>query len=154
VGILVSAQGMMALMFQGNDFSANTIGMTLWGFGGSLGTIDLGGGFLGSKGQNSFLGFTPAATAAGHCAIRQHETAPQKFTILAHDNIWSTGTPDQVVRDGWRNTLKPEDLPGFHAGTGYIDLGIPPIDPNGGGLGVQWGDIDPKGVGHDVYHDP
>src|SRR5262249_31987825 len=64
----------MSVRSQGNDFRGNAVGASLWGQGGPPGTLDLGGGALGSTGQNNFQGFTAAGAAGGRFAIALHGT--------------------------------------------------------------------------------
>src|SRR5262249_18569917 len=65
----------VSALVQGNDFRNNAIGVGIWGDGTTAGNIDLGGGTLGSLGQNNFQSFTPQEAALGNFAISLHMTA-------------------------------------------------------------------------------
>jgi hypothetical protein len=107
---------------QGNYLQNNAIGVTIYGDGTAVGTIDLGGGALGSQGNNHFESFSAAGTQAGKFAISLHKTSAAA-TVFAHGNLWGT-TPALVVRDGVRNTQVPESVTGMQIdGSGFIDLG-------------------------------
>jgi hypothetical protein len=107
---------------QGNYLQNNAIGVTIYGDGTAVGTIDLGGGALGSLGNNHFESFSAAGTQAGKFAISLHKTSPAA-TVFAHGNLWGT-TPALVVRDGVRNTQVPESVTGTQIdGSGFIDVG-------------------------------
>jgi hypothetical protein len=107
---------------QGNDFQDNAIGVDILGDGTSAGNVDLGGGALGSLGQNNFLGFTPERAAAGDFAVSLHRTAANdpSATVFALNNLWSVADPTLVVRDGSHNTTVPENSPIPGDGTGLI----------------------------------
>jgi hypothetical protein len=67
VGLYISGPGQA--LVQGNDFRHNAVGVYLVGDGTTIGTVDLGGGTLGSQGLNNFSTFTDAGVAKGHFAI-------------------------------------------------------------------------------------
>jgi hypothetical protein len=117
----------MTVKVQDNDFRANAVGASLWGQGGPPGTIDLGGGALGSTGQNKFQGFTTAAAAGGRFAIALHGTDAAS-TVFARGNSWSESDPYRVVKDSAHNTAVADlgtRAPGLaDDGTGHIDLGV------------------------------
>jgi Domain of unknown function (DUF4214) len=100
-GILVSHAGSQPLSVQiaGNDLVDNLSGISLIGnasFPDAFGTIDLGGGSLGSPGGNDFHGFT----GGGHFAIRTLTLGgvPTSATITARDNIFSASKPATAVQ--------------------------------------------------------
>jgi hypothetical protein len=112
----------VSALVQGNDFQNNAIGVGIWGDGTTAGNIDLGGGTLGSLGQNNFQSFTPQQAALGNFAISLHLTAASGpgTTVFALNNLWSVADPTQVVRDGSHNTSAPENSDSPSNGTGLI----------------------------------
>src|SRR5262249_48956914 len=112
----------VSALVQGNDFRNNAIGVGIWGDGTTAGNIDLGGGTLGSLGQNNFQSFTPQEAALGNFAISLHMTAASGpgTTGFALNNLWSVADPPQVVRDGSHNTSAPENSDSPSNGTGLI----------------------------------
>jgi hypothetical protein len=113
-----------AVAAQGNDLRGNFIGVLAFGNGTQAGTIDLGGGRLGSLGGNDFKGFAPSATANGGFAV-YFAGAPSN-ALTARDNIWSVMDPSTVVKDGSRNI----QVGGGADGTGSIDLGAHQLTVN------------------------
>ena len=112
----------VSALVQGNDFRNNAIGVGIWGDGTTAGNIDLGGGTLGSLGQNNFQSFTPQQAALGNFAISLHLTAASGpgTRVFALNNLWSVADPTQVVRDGSHNTSAPENSDSPSNGTGLI----------------------------------
>jgi hypothetical protein len=88
----------ISLMIAGNDLVQNLFGIQSTGDGaatGAFGTIDAGGGALGSPGQNDFHGFTGTG---GHFAVQcNNRDTPTLEGISAENNIFSTSTPATVV---------------------------------------------------------
>jgi hypothetical protein len=120
VGLEIWANAPLQAVVQGNDFRHNGCGIYLNGDGTDLGIVDLGGGPLGSLGQNNFSTFTAAAAARGHFAISLHNTA---FTdhVFAEDNIWAVSDPETVVKDGYNNNQVPDAVyGGGTTGTGQL----------------------------------
>jgi hypothetical protein len=123
----------VAVKCQGNYFLHNSVGVSISGDGTSVGTIDLGGGSLGSIGKNHFEDFTAAAAQAGHFAISLQHTGDQQ-KVYALDNYWGKFDPTSVIRDGLRNTAVPEDAAGMPAnGSGFIVV-EEPLKPVPGGV--------------------
>lgn len=125
VFVVTSGSAFQAVV-QGNDFHTNMIGMFVQGDGTAnataAGTIDAGGGTLSSLGGNNFRGFTSAAASSGTAySIIVANTIAAAGTVKARNNIWSTNTPTQVVKDSANNTAAV--LPNMVAGTGIADVG-------------------------------
>jgi hypothetical protein len=96
---------------EGNDFHNAAIGVSIRGNGSSCGTIDLGGGALGSKGGNNFRSFTTIGTTEA-AAILLTNTA-ETAVVSAAGNIFHSGvSPASVVDDG---------VEGRATGTGQIN---------------------------------
>jgi hypothetical protein len=83
---------------EGNDFQNNAVGVQVVGDGAHVGTIDMGGGPLGSQGGNNFRGYA-APTSASKAAIEvSHAT---DGVVVAEKNIFSAGvTPSDVTFAG------------------------------------------------------
>ena len=123
---VVTNGGVFQAVVQGNDFHTNLIGMFVQGDGTAnataAGTIDAGGGTLGSLGGNNFRGFTSAAASSGtRYSIIVANTIGAAGTVKARNNIWSVTTPTQVVKDSANNTAAVS--PNMVAGTGIADVG-------------------------------
>ncbi|HEV3119923.1 MAG TPA: DUF4214 domain-containing protein [Gemmataceae bacterium] len=117
--------GNIRVFLQGNDFHFNLFGIADQGDGtagtNSAGIVDAGAGALGSLGGNNFRQFRPSdATAGNRFAIYLFNTQAANGTINAQDNLFSTTTPAQVVKDFADNTLAGATL---SAGTGTIVVG-------------------------------
>jgi len=83
---------------EGNDFHNDAVGVTVIGDGAHAGTIDMGGGALGSLGGNNFRGFAPPVDQ-GKAAITV-VNAPNEV-VVAQKNIFSAGvTPADLVFSG------------------------------------------------------
>jgi len=85
-------------LLQGNDFHNNAVGVGLFGNGrdiNGLGTIDMGGGTLGSRGGNDFRGFTAPATIAAAAIV----VSQSSFDVVwATQNLFTAGVvPANVV---------------------------------------------------------
>jgi hypothetical protein len=83
-----------------NDLVRNLLGLKVTGDGtanaDALGTIDAGGGPLGSVGGNNFHGYT----GGGHAAIITANVLPTSDTVSARFNIFTTSAPNSVVTAG------------------------------------------------------
>jgi hypothetical protein len=126
VVFVVTNGGVFQAVVQGNDFHTNMIGMFVQGDGTAnptaAGTIDAGGGTLGSLGGNNFRGFTSADASSGtRYAIIVANTVGAAGTVKARNNIWSPTTPTQIVKDSANNTAAVS--PNMVAGTGIADVG-------------------------------
>lgn len=126
VVFVVTNGGVFQAVVQGNDFHTNLIGMFVQGDGtanaSAAGTIDAGGGTLGSLGGNNFRGFTTADASSGtRYAIIVANTVGTAGTVKARNNIWSPTTPTQLVKDSANNTAAVS--PNMVAGTGIADVG-------------------------------
>jgi nitrous oxidase accessory protein NosD len=125
-GVGLDADGGLSASIEGNDFRNNAVGVFLNGEGSPM-TVDLGGGPLGSLGQNNFSTFTRAGDAMGHFAIVMENT-PANEVVCAFDNIWNNlprlrNPLAQLFKDGSSNTSAQEAIypqAGFSAGTGDI----------------------------------
>jgi len=84
------------VLVQGNDFRNNLQGITVQGDGSTAGTIDLGGGPLGSSGGNNFQDFTTATGTSW--AIGLFYVSPS-YTVSARGNLFSVN-PASVIADG------------------------------------------------------
>jgi hypothetical protein len=102
----------MQVDVQGNDFHGNTMGVFINGDGTNAGTIDLGGGSLGSLGGNNFRGFTTIGTLT-NAAIVLANTSPNAM-VLASSNIFQSGISNNPVDDATQ---------GSGTGTGLISAG-------------------------------
>jgi hypothetical protein len=81
----------LSVSLSGNDLVNNKVGVSINGDGTSVGTVDLGGGSLGSAGNNDFHLFNGAA---GHFAIQTSSAAGD--TIQAQNNLFS-GSPAAAI---------------------------------------------------------
>jgi hypothetical protein len=128
-----------------NDFRNNLTGVFIRGDGSSAGTIDLGGGPLGSAGQNNFASFSAVGANAGDFAISLHGTSSTSV-VYARNNNWGwqqSGTsvlpidPSTVVRDGshYSWTLETNYDYGAMFGSGFIDVSSTSSGNYGGGGG-------------------
>ncbi len=83
---------------EGNDFHNDAVGVSVVGDGAHAGTIDLGGGALGSQGGNNFRGFTPPI---GQDKAAIEVTNAPSEVVVAQKNIFSNGvTPSDLVFSG------------------------------------------------------
>jgi hypothetical protein len=87
----IAAHGLSVLL-SGNYLGMNKIGLDVEGDGGSLGTVDAGGGVLFSVGGNDFHGFV--STIGGVFAI---QTGNGGGTVSAQHNIFSVNGPGSVT---------------------------------------------------------
>jgi parallel beta-helix repeat protein len=83
--------GPLSVFLSGNDLVNNLVGVNMQGDGTSVGTIDLGGGSLGSAGNNDFHLFDGKS---GHFAIVTSGASGD--TIQAQNNLF-TGTPSAAI---------------------------------------------------------
>jgi hypothetical protein len=81
----------LSVFLSGNDLVDNKVGVNIQGDGTSVGTIDLGGGSLGSGGNNNFHLFDGKS---GHFAIQTSGASGD--TIQAKNNLF-TGTPSAAI---------------------------------------------------------
>jgi hypothetical protein len=81
----------LSVALAGNDLVNNQVGVSISGDGTSVGTIDLGGGSLGSAGNNDFHLFTGSG---GHFAIQV--TGAFGDMIQAQNNLF-TGNPAAAI---------------------------------------------------------
>jgi hypothetical protein len=142
-----------------NDFRNNGTGVWIVGDGTSAGTIDLGGGALGSGGDNNFSDFTPLRASAGYFAISLHGTNATS-RVWARNNIWdwqqsSSGylpiDPTLVISDG-RSNVTSGSL-AYYGGpsTGFIDVTSTSSGSYGGGGGGSSGTTTTNGHPPIVY---
>ncbi len=83
---------------EGNDFHNNRVGVSVIGDGVNVGTVDMGGGSLGSQGGNNFRGFA-LPTGLSQAAIEV--TNASGGTVVAEKNIFSNDvTPSDVTFSG------------------------------------------------------
>jgi hypothetical protein len=123
-GVGLETGGPVDALVQGNDFRHNAVGVYLYGDGNTVGEVDLGGGPLGSQGQNNFSTFTDAGVANGHFAITMHNTSAND-QVYAMDNTWGVSDPGNLVKDSYVNTNANEAVySGFTPGTGTIIITI------------------------------
>jgi hypothetical protein len=96
-GLIISAGNdqATAVEVQGNDFNGNAIGVSYTGSGGTTIGSDLGGGPLGSSGNNVFASFTTAATSTS--AAISVTGVGSGAVLSATGNIFGTATPSTVV---------------------------------------------------------
>jgi hypothetical protein len=119
-GVGLNTSGAVTAMVQGNDFRNNAVGVYINGNGSTAGNVDLGGGSLGSHGQNNFSSFTAAGAANGYFAISMHNTAAND-QVYAYDNIWSTYVPPNVNKDSYEySNVNDAVYSGGSPGTGEI----------------------------------
>jgi hypothetical protein len=110
----------LSVRIQGNDLRNNNLGLWVVGTSAGLGTVDAGGGVLGSYGANNFRGFT-GPNALTRAAIRLTGTTNGPLgpsnTLEARNNIFSSslvGNPGRVVSD--------DSDPHGGGGNGLIDV--------------------------------
>jgi hypothetical protein len=123
VGLLLSPSAgngaNFRVLLQGNDFHHDTIGIEDIPDGTAnataAGTIDAGGGALGSLGGNDFHGYTGQANSFAIALLDPLGTNISSGGISAHNNLWSVANPNQVVRDSHNNTSSTS--------AGTIDVG-------------------------------
>jgi hypothetical protein len=95
---IVGFSGLQALV-QGNNFDNNREGVAVTTFNGTTaGTVDLGGGSLGSTGGNDFSTFR-TNTNPWSFAIGLFNVASD-YTLYAEQNTWGVRNPDTVIVDG------------------------------------------------------
>jgi hypothetical protein len=95
VGLEIEVGGLnskVSARVEGNDFSRLTTAVDLFGYSGGAtsGTVDLGGGVLGSKGGNNFRGCGTAFTLHSNVYASN---------IPADFNLFSVADPESVVTD-------------------------------------------------------
>jgi hypothetical protein len=121
---LVIGELVNSVKVEGNDFNANRVGVAIDGI--DRGSIDLGGGPLGSRGLNSFISY---GGNDGRLAIVLTDSDPT-YTVHARGNYWSPCIdPHSVIEDG-----------SHHGGTGIIDVEMNTVCPGargGSGLGTS-----------------
>jgi hypothetical protein len=81
----------LSVALAGNDLVNNQVGVSIIGDGASVGTVDLGGGSLGSAGNNDFRLFDGSG---GHFAIQVSSASGD--TIQAQNNLF-TGNPAAAI---------------------------------------------------------
>ena len=81
---------------QGNNFSGNKVGVRVTGDGTTAGTVDLGGGSLGSTGGNDFTSFK---TATGESFAIGLFHVSSGYTMYAKSNLFSVPATS-VIADG------------------------------------------------------
>jgi hypothetical protein len=99
--MLASFNAASSASFQNNDFHTNMIGVFVQGDGTSAGTIDLGGGTLGSTGGNNFRSFRTAGT--GTYAIGLFNVA-STYTVSAQHNLFDVSDPAAAIADQGHDT--------------------------------------------------
>jgi hypothetical protein len=91
--------GSLSVSVSGNDFVRNLTGISINGDDTSsstaFGTVDLGGGSLGSLGGNDFHGFT--GNSGGFAIQENNAGTSNSDTILAQQNVFSVSDPNTVV---------------------------------------------------------
>ena len=92
---LVGGATLQALV-QGNNFSGNKVGVRVTGDGTTAGTVDLGGGSLGSTGGNDFTSFK---TATGESFAIGLFNVSSGYTMSAKSNVFSVAATS-VIADG------------------------------------------------------
>jgi hypothetical protein len=97
---LVGGATLQALV-QGNSFTNNKVGVRVTGNGTTAGTVDLGGGSLGSTGGNDFSTFTTAT--ANSFAVGLFGVSAS-YTLHAQSNVWGVADPTTVIADGTHDT--------------------------------------------------
>jgi parallel beta-helix repeat protein len=114
------------VLLQGNDFQLNTIGITDITDGTAnataAGTIDAGGGALGSLGGNDFHGYSGQAGQFAIALLDPLGTNNSSGAISAHNNLWSVANPNQVVQDSHNNTSSTS--------AGTVDVGAVQLTPD------------------------
>jgi len=101
-GLLLDAMSSSSsISVQTTDFRSNLVGVSIRGDGTTAGTIDLGGGSLGSTGGNNFRTFR-AATATSY-AIGLFNVG-SSFAIFAKQNLMDVSDPATTIADGTHDT--------------------------------------------------
>jgi hypothetical protein len=118
VKVIKSPGNALNVSLQGNDYHGSGVGIAVIGDGTTAGTIDAGGGSLGSQGANNFRSFTSGGTASGGFAIEVANTG-LAFVLSARNNLFSASNPATVVKDATHNTA----VGGGLNGTGSVDVG-------------------------------
>jgi hypothetical protein len=95
-GLFLQGGANFQAIVQGNGFGNNLAGVTIFGNGTTAGTIDLGGGALGSTGGNDFRTFTHATDSS--YAIGLFSVAPS-YSMTAKNELFSV-SPALVMADG------------------------------------------------------
>jgi hypothetical protein len=93
---LKGGSGFQALV-QANHFSKNQVGVSVNGDSTAAGTVDLGGGPLGSTGGNDFKSFTTATASSS--AIGLFAVGPN-YSMDALSNLFTVADPTTVIADG------------------------------------------------------
>jgi hypothetical protein len=98
---LESLNSLSSISLQANDFRGNLAGVSIHGDGTTAGTIDLGGGSLGSIGENDFRatktsGITVATVTS--YAIGLFDVG-SSFTVFAEHNLFGAADPTRVIAD-------------------------------------------------------
>jgi hypothetical protein len=159
----------VSLKVQDNNFNANAVGVLLVGDGTSAGTIDLGGGPLGSHGRNDFSTYT---VGDGRFAIVLEGTTAS-YTVHALGNYWHTDSPGfaidphRVIKDRSHQQSQSDPVAvtplsifsRFHdrntMGTGVIDVEtFASVVPGSGGVGSGSGPSYPLGVWPSSWNTP
>jgi hypothetical protein len=144
----------LQLKVESNDFNANAVGVFIKGIGmhPDAGTIDLGGGSLGSQGHNDFRSYSGND---GRLAIVLEGTTDASHAL---GNYWSAVDPHSVIKDGHHQTRQPTLIPGADmVGTGVINVETNPLpDPASaiGGGGSDRLPSYPLGVWPDSWNVP
>jgi hypothetical protein len=96
-GLAIGGSSALQATVESNVFAHNEVGVSVTGAGTTAGTVDLGGGSLGSTGGNDFRSFT-TATATSY-AIGLFSVA-SNYSIDAKSNLFSVSDPTTVIADG------------------------------------------------------
>jgi hypothetical protein len=97
VGLAMSGGPSYQALVQGNSFTSDRVGVKVVGNGTTAGTVDLGGGALGSTGGNDFTGFTTATAGSYAIGLFQVSTG---YTMSATGNLFGVADPTTVIADG------------------------------------------------------
>jgi hypothetical protein len=100
-GLFLSGGSGFQALVQANHFSNNQVGVSVNGDGTTAGTVDLGGGPLGSTGGNDFKSFK-TATASSY-AIGLFAVGPT-YSMDALSNLFTVADPTTVIADGSHDT--------------------------------------------------
>jgi hypothetical protein len=96
IGLYIGAGSKYQVSVQSNTFNNDQMGVKVYGDGTSAGTIDLGGGALGSTGGNDFRSFKKAT--GNSYAIGLFHVA-STYTMYAQNNLFSVPATS-VIADG------------------------------------------------------